>query len=169
MLAKVSIANRGRAASGTNKVAALTGMFLLVGDAEPAAEPRFAIRCTGTAQFTDNVLGRGNSRRYELPPQVYVLAPASRQVQRALEPRQEFEDICFRDGNIDSRSFSPGLIVVRSEAPGRLCEFTVDRAIGEGGYLSHEDLPGGRFSRVEFDMQCEAAQIPIFDSSRNRF
>jgi hypothetical protein len=145
-------------------------VLLLLAAAAPPPRPQpFAIRCTGDAAFTDNMSGRPNTRRYDLPPQIYVLDEVGQNVRRALEPRQEFEEICFRGGEVDSRSFSQGLIVVHSEAPGRFCDFTVNRATGGGEYVAHEDLPAGRFSRIEFDMTCEATEIPVFDSSRNRF
>ena len=144
-------------------------LTLLMGAAVPAAAQPFAIRCTGTAEFTDNMSGESNSRRYDLPPQIYVLDEAGRNVRRALLARQEFEEICFRGGSVDSRSFSPGLIAVRSEATGRLCDFTVNRATGQAEYVSHEDMPGGRFSRIEFNMTCEATEPPVFDRRRNQF
>lgn len=136
---------------------------------QSAPAPPFAIQCTGSAEFTDNMSGQDDARRYDLPVQTYVLDEANGNVQRALEPRQQFEDVCFRGGYIDSRAFTPGLITVRSEALGRLCDFTVNRSTGAAEYLSHEDMPGGRFSRIEFDMICEPAEIPVFDSTRNRF
>jgi len=83
-------------------------------------------------------------------------------------PRQEFEDVCFRDGHIDSVRFSPGLISVRSEKQGAVCDFSVNRASGKAEYVSYRDLPGG-VSSIEFEMTCEPTEVPVFDKSKNKF
>ena len=77
--------------------------------------------------------------------------------------------MCFSDGHINRVSFSPGLISVRSEKAGAICDFSVSRATGKGQYFSRTEFGGGRFSQIEFEMICDRAAIPIFDSSRNRF
>ena len=160
MFKKILIAKRaGRRSSA---VAAL----LLVGAAQPAAPEPFAIAYTGEAQFADSMAG---SRSYELPTQIYVFDEGTNRVQHALEPRQEFEDVCFRGGYIDRVSFSPGLISVRSEQTGRMCDFSVNRQTGDAEYVTHTDLPGGGFSQIEFRMTCSPAEISVFDRSRNRF
>jgi hypothetical protein len=152
------------------RVAALGVVALLLPGADrPQVAHRFAIACTGTARFTDNVSGRESVRAYPLPRNIYVLDEAAKSVQHALEPRQEFEDVCFRDGTIDSVSFSPGLISVRSEKAGDFCDFSVSRATGKGKYFSRAEFGGGQFSQIEFQMTCDRAEIPVFDSSRNRF
>jgi hypothetical protein len=152
------------------KVASLAVVALiLLGADQPQVAHQFAIACTGTARFTDNVTGRESVRAYPLPRRVYVLDETTKSVQHALEPRQEFENVCFRDGYIDSVSFSPGLISVRSEKAGDLCEFSVSRATGEGKYFSRTELGGGQFSQIEFQMTCDRAEIPVFDPRRNRF
>jgi hypothetical protein len=144
-------------------------MLLLSLAPEAAAVEPFAIACTGKAQFADTLRGERSVREYDVPTQVYVLDEAARRVERAMEPRQQFEDVCFRGGYIDSISFSPGLVSVRSERAGTLCDFQVSRVSGEAVFFSHQDLPGGRYSQMEWRMTCSPAAIPVFDRSRNRF
>ena len=84
-------------------------------------------------------------------------------------PRQEFEEVCFRGGNIDSTNFSPGLIQVVSEASDRRCDFTVNRASGDAEYFSHDDYQGGQYSEMKWLMTCKKTKIPSFESVRNRF
>jgi hypothetical protein len=155
---------------GHRRKAALAAVSLiLLGADYPRTTQRTAIACTGSARFTDNQSGQESSRDYVLPRQVYVLDEAHRRIQRALEPRQEFEDVCFSDGYINSVSFSPGLVSARSEKADAICDFSVSRATGKGQYFSRTDFAGGRFSQIEFQMTCDRAEIPVFDSSRNRF
>jgi len=140
----------------------------LAGAAEPATQP-FAIQCTGTARFTNDVSGERRTRNYDVPRQVYVIDEANQRVQRAMEPRQQFEDVCGRGDIVDSRSFSPGLINVRTESAGWMCDFTVRRATGEAEFFMFQHLPGGRFNEMKLDMTCSPTEIPVFDPSRNRF
>jgi hypothetical protein len=130
---------------------------------------RFAIGCVGTAKFTDTGPTQNSVRDYELPKQTYVVDMQAKRVQRALEPRQEFEDICFRGGYIDEVDFSPGQIAVHSEKAGETCDFKVNRSSGAAEYFSEHDLPTGGYVRIEFKMNCDRTEIPVFDPSRNRF
>ena len=132
------------------------------------AEP-FAIACTGTAQFTDKIGDQRSVRNYPLPKQTYVFHEQAKRAQKALEPRQQFEDVCFRGGYIDSVTFTPGLIVVHSEKPNEICDFKVDRKTGEGEYFSRADFAADRYSEIEFKMNCSRAEIPVFDSNKNKF
>jgi hypothetical protein len=140
----------------------------VAGAAEPATQP-FAIQCTGTARFTSDVSGERRTRNYDVPRQVYVIDEARQRVQRAMEPRQEFEDVCGRGAIVDSRDFSPGLINVRTESAGAMCDFSVNRVTGEAEFFSVQELPGGRFGEMEWNMTCSPTEIPLFDRSRNRF
>jgi hypothetical protein len=148
---------------------ALIVALLLVGAAPPAVAGPFAIRCTGTAEFRDKVAGERTSRRIELPVQTYVMDEGNRRVQRALVPRQEFEDVCGQGTEQDHRDFSAGSIMVRTLSSDRMCAFTVNRVTGEAEYFSHQDLPGGDYNQMEWRMTCSPAQIPVFDRTRNRF
>jgi len=143
--------------------------LLLVGAAQPVATGPFAIRCTGTAEFRYKISGQRSSRRPDLPDQIYVVDEAARSVQRALVPRQEFEDVCRHGTQQDNRDFSPGQIMVRTLSSDRMCAFTVSRVTGEAEYFSHQDLPGGDYDQTEWRMTCSPTQIPVFDRSRNRF
>lgn len=144
------------------------GLAFLTGAAQPP-DGTFAVQCTGTARFADTVTGQLMTRNYDLPRQVYVFHEATERVQRAMEPRQEFEDVCPRDGYLSDVSFSPGLIQVRSEGDGVLCDFKVSRVTGEGEFYTHQDLPGGRYNEFEWRMTCSRTEVPVFDRSRNRF
>jgi len=135
--------------------------------ASPAAP--FAISCIGKAKFVDKAPGKKSERAYDLPPQVYVFDESLKRVQLALEPRQEFEDVCIRGGYIDSTSFSPGLISVRSEKADYMCDFQVNRKMGEAVFFSHSDFPGKRSNEIEFKMTCSPSAIPVFDPSKNKF
>lgn len=150
------------------RVLGLVVMLLDSGCAGATAN-RFAIGCTGQAVFTDNVSGKRAERKYPLPKQIYVFDEAAKTVSSALIPRQEFDAVCFRGGYIDSVTFTPGLISVTSEAKGQRCDFAVDRKTGKGEYFSHDDLPNGRFTEMKWTMACTKAEIPVFDSSGNRF
>lgn len=128
----------------------------------------FAVECAGKAVFEDRVQDKVTPRSYDLPSQIYVFNEATRRAQRALIPRQEFEDICFRGGYIDTVDFAPGLINIHSEKAGQTCDLTVDRKSGEATFTSLADVPGGT-SSIEFTMNCEAAAVPKFDPAGNRF
>lgn len=172
MFSKILIAKRGeighrRIAGGPAIVAVAAA--LLTGAARPATQGRFAIECTGTAQFSNTMTGQLVARTYDVPRQVYVFDEVAERVQRALEPRQEFEDVCFRGGYIASVTFSPGMISVRSEDTGRMCDFNVSRITGEAEFFSHQDLPAGRYNQMEWRMTCSPTEIPVFDRSGNRF
>jgi hypothetical protein len=143
--------------------------LLLLAAAQPVAAGPFAIRCTGSAEFRDKISGERTTRRPELPAQIYVVDEGNRRVQRALVPRQEFEDVCGRGTEQDVRDFSPGLIMVRTLSSDRMCDFRVNRATGEAEYFSHQDLPAGDYNQMEWRMTCSPTQIPVFDRSRNRF
>jgi hypothetical protein len=143
--------------------------ILLGSSAAGATASRFAIGCTGKAVFTDNVSGKPSERKYALPKQIYVFDEAAKTVSAALIPRQQFDTVCFRGGYIDITEFSPGLISVTSEAKGRRCDFTVDRKTGKAEYFSHDDLPNGRYTEMTWTMACTKAEIPVFDTSGNRF
>ena len=141
----------------------------LVGAAQPVPTGPFAIRCTGTAEFRNKISGERTTRRSELPAQIYIMDEGGRHVQRALMPRQEFEEVCGHGTEQDNRDFSPGLIMVRTLSSDRMCAFTVNRMTGEAEYFSHLDLPGGDYDQMEWRMTCSPTQIPVFDRSRNRF
>lgn len=136
--------------------------------AAPAKGP-FAIQCVGTAVFEDSNGGTAKKRSYDLPAQIYVFDEVGRRAQRALIPRQEFEDVCFRGGYIDTVNFAPGLINIHSEKAGSICDLTVNRKTGGASYSSFDEFGGGRSAAIEFTMNCEAAAIPKFDPSKNRF
>jgi len=144
------------------------GMVLLTSATQPV-EGSFAVQCTGTARFSDTVTGELVTRNYELPRQVYVFDEATERVQRAMEPRQEFEDVCPRDGYLARIDFAPGLIQVRSEGEGVLCDFKVSRVTGEAEFSTRQDLPGGRYNEFQWRMTCSRTEIPVFDRSRNPF
>ena len=165
MFSKILIANRGK---GRSLPVALA-FVALTGAAQASSDPRFAIACEGTARFTETITGERIVRDYDLPTQIYVFHEAERRAQRALVPRLEFEDLCFRGGFIDNIGFSPGLIFVRSERAGEMCDFTVDRTTGEAHYFAHRDLPGGRYSQMAWRMTCSPAELPDFDRDRTRF
>lgn len=129
----------------------------------------FAIECVGKATFAGNPNNDSAGRNYDLPSQIYVLNKKAKTVQRALVPRQEYEEVCFTDGYIDAREFSPGLISLTSEKKGARCEFIVDRKSGKGEYFSAEDLPNGSTSKIEFKMICKPTNMPNFNTSENRF
>ena len=174
MFKKILIANRGEIAGRVIKTTremgiAITAVTLLTGAAQPSIENRFAIACVGTAQFRGTTTGSLMTRNYDVPRKVYVFDEAANRVQLTLHPRQEFEDVCFQDGYIASVDFAPGLISVRSEDTGRMCDFKVNRVTGEAEYFSHQDLPGGRYEQMEWRMSCSRAEIPVFDQRRNRF
>jgi len=136
---------------------------------EQANAKPFAIACTGKAKFTDTIQGKAVERSYDLPRQVYVFDEVAKRVQRAMEPRQQFEDVCFRDGYINSVNFTSGLISVRSEKSGQMCDFKVDRSSGKAEFVTHADLPSGGLSSIEFQMTCDRTDVPVFDSSKNKF
>ena len=129
----------------------------------------FAIACTGKARFSQPVKGKPVERSYALPTQIYVFDEATKRVQHALTPRQQFEDVCFRGGYIDSTTFTPGLISVRSEKKGAMCDFNVDRASGKGEYASYNDLPSGGVSTIDFEMTCDRTDVPVFNPTKNKF
>ena len=135
----------------------------------PATIDPFAIECVGKAQFSDDLSGKRVTRDYDIPKQTYVFDEAWKRVQVAAIPRQQFDEVCFRGGYIDTVSFSPGLIQVTSESSGRRCDFTVNRQSGDAEYFSHDDLPGGHFSEMKWLMNCTRTEIPTFDGIRNRF
>jgi len=141
---------------------------LLACSSNAQAKP-FAIACTGTAKFTDTGPTQNSVRDYELPKQIYVIDIQAERVQRALVPRQEFEDICFSGGYIDEVDFSPGQIAVHSEKAGETCDFKVNRLTGSGQYFSEHDLRTGGYVRIEFNMTCNPTEVSVFDPSRNRF
>jgi len=147
---------------------ALTAITAAAASGSSAQAAPFAIACTGKARFSQPVEGKPIERFYDLPTQIYVFDEVTKRVQSALIPRQEFEDVCFRGGYIDSTLFTPGLISVRSEKRGATCDFTVDRASGKGEYASYSDLPGGGLSTIDFEMTCDRTQVPVFDPSRNK-
>lgn len=128
----------------------------------------FAIECAGKAVFEDRVQGKVTTRSYDFPSEIYVFNEATRRAQRALIPRQEFEDICFRGGYIDTIDFAPGLINIHSEKAGQACDFSVDRKSGEATFTTLADIPGGTLS-IEFTMNCKAAVVPKFSPAGNRF
>lgn len=151
------------------RVLLVASAILLIGATRPSEAEDFAIVCTGAAKFENKVAGNVISRNYDLPPRTYVFNEADRRAQHAMMPRQQFEDICFRGSIIDRTDFAPGLINIRSESPGRLCDFSVSRITGVASYLSHSDMPDGGYSSIEFDMHCMPTDVPEFDKSRNRF
>ena len=155
-------------------ISSITSLFvavivLLTNVVVPPSSTAFAIKCVGTAQFEDNARGKVSKRHYDLPPQVYVFDPVSRRAELALEPRQQFEPICFKGGYLEEIDFSPGLIAVRSEAPGKLCDFRVSRRNGKGEYFSQEDLGANLNSKIQYRLSCARSQIPQFDTNGNRF
>ena len=129
----------------------------------------FAIACTGTAQFTDKIGEEREVRNYPLPEQIYVFDEDAKRAQRALIPRQQFEDVCFRGGYIDNVKFTPGLIIVRSEKQDQLCDFEVNRKTGDGEYFSHADFSADHYNEIQFKMTCSRTEVPVFDSSKNKF
>jgi len=149
-------------------VAMIAGVIVVACDTSAQAVP-FAVACTGNARFSDTVRGKPVARSYKLPTQIYVFDEAAKRVQRALISRQQFEDVCFRGGYIDSIIFSPGLISVRSEKKGSMCDFKVDRASGKGEFATYDDLPEGGLATIEFEMTCNRTEVPVFDKSRNKF
>ncbi|MBA3512676.1 hypothetical protein [Sphingomonas sp.] len=148
---------------------AAVASFSIAACGSNAQAESFAIACKGTAQFMDTIQGKPVKRSYDLPRQIYVFDESAKRVQRAMIPRQQFEDVCFRGGYIDNIIFSPGLISVRSERAGAMCDFKVDRASGKAEFVHHSDLPAGGLSSIEFQMTCDPADLPVFDKSRNKF
>jgi hypothetical protein len=128
----------------------------------------FAVACTGTAKFFDKLAGKPNERTYKIPKQVYVFDEQEKRVQRALEPRREFEDVCVRGGYVNEIMFSPGLITVRTEQRDYMCDFKVSRVTGEAQFFTHQDVRGG-YHEIDWKMTCERAEIPVFDRSKNKF
>ncbi|WP_166038567.1 hypothetical protein [Sphingosinicella sp. YJ22] len=153
-----------------SKIGVVLGLIALTGGGGQAAD-RFAIQCTGDARFTDTFPNGPTVRNYDLPRQVFVFDETAERVQRVLEPRQEFEEVCAVDGYLTSVDFSAGLIQVRADNSryGYLCEFKVNRADGTAQFFTHRDLPHGNYSEIEWRMTCSPTEIPVFDSSRNRF
>lgn len=146
-------------------------LLVLAAPAAAQAE-RFAIACEGTATFTHRE-GDGAPRRSPVEPmrQVYVIDEEAETVHRALEPRQEFEDLCIGSG-LCFRSFSPGLILVDTELDEpdgfAMTQLMIDRRTGAATY--EMDLRfGRRETQTRWEMQCERTEIPVFDTSRNRF
>jgi hypothetical protein len=137
--------------------------------AQPTHANPFAIECTGTAQMRDKIGDERSVRNYPLPAQTYVFDEGAKRVQKALIPRQQFEDVCFRGGYIDSVTFTPGLIIVHSEKRDGLCDFKVNRKTGEGEYFSRADFSPDRYSEIQFKMTCSPTKIPVFDFSKNKF
>ena len=145
-------------------------LFLMATTASATtASDRFAIECIGKAQFIDNLSGHVSKRDYSLPKQIYVFDEVAKRVHIAAIPRQEFEEVCFRGGYIDSTNFSPGLIQVVSETSDRRCDFAVNRVSGDAEYFSHDDFQGGQYSEMKWLMTCKKTKIPSFKSVRKRF
>jgi hypothetical protein len=149
-------------------IAASLGLLSLSEPAFATVAP-FAIACTGIADRSYSVGGRSSTGSSDLPRQVYVLDEQAQRVQRAMEPRQQFEDVCSTDGAAARVDFSPGQVTAHSEAIDSVCDFKVDRRTGAAEFFWRLDLPGGDFHEMEWNMTCAPTQIPVFDTSRNRF
>ena len=140
----------------------------LVACSSNAQATPFAIACTGIAKFSHKLGGNPSERTYKLPKQVYVFDEQTKRVQLALEPRQEFDDVCIRGGYLTDVMFSPGLITVRSEKKDYMCDFKVSRVSGEASFFTHQDVRGG-FHEIDWKMTCAKTQVPVFDPSKNKF
>lgn len=149
-------------------IVAALGLLPIASPMSAATAP-FAIACTGRAEFSRSAAGEVTRGNYDVPRQIYVLNQQAGRVQRAMEPRQQFEDVCSGTGRVTRVDFSPGLIIVHSEGSGSLCDFKVDRRTGEAEFFSHLGLPGGDFHEMEWKMTCDRTDVPVFDTSRNRF
>ncbi|MFZ5747648.1 MAG: hypothetical protein ACOY45_08295 [Pseudomonadota bacterium] len=133
---------------------------------------RFAIACTGTTHTRHTMDGTEHVASGELPRQIYVIAPAANDVQRALVPRKEFEPVCSTEGGMRFVSIAPGLVTASSDQGGEpswTCKFEVDRMTGKGSSLLRGDWANGRFHEMLWEFTCEKTEIPVFDLSRRRF
>ena len=131
---------------------------------------RFAVHCSGTATA---VRFENGQTRPMMPPtrtsQIYVINEEAQSVHRALMPRQEFEDLCGREGRC-FRSFAPGLIQIVHEIDGEPAfrsSLTLYRQDGRANY-ELEDWSGGQRTLLRWEMRCRRGEIPVFDPRRNR-
>jgi hypothetical protein len=140
--------------------------------ASTAQAERFAVACSGTAHAEQNLAGPAVQSRDVLPQQIYIIDEQKSTVQRALLPRQQFENLCPSE-TVASVDISPGLIRVTS-APDVSenavdCSFELDRQTGKGLFKLDMSFPGNRYNRLRWDMTCEKTAIPVFDLTKNRF
>jgi len=137
----------------------------------PDREGPVAIACVGTSTATSDS-GRGKSD--DIPQQVFVFDAATESVRRALEPRQEFEEVCGSTKGLRFVSISPGLVTASSEDPSDsnplwTCKFEVDRMAGEATYSLRGEWKGGRFHEFVWEMTCRKTEVPVFDLSKRKF
>lgn len=130
-----------------------------------------AIACVGTSTATRD---SGRVNRDNLPQQVFVFDALTQSVSRALEPRQEFEQVCGSRKGLRFVSISPGLVIARSDDPSDTdpmwtCKFEADRMAGTASYSLRGEWQDGRFHEISWDMKCRKAEVPVFDLSKRKF
>ena len=141
--------------------------------AAPADAARFSIACQGTARSKSNLSGRPRLSIYNMPVQVYVVDEEKSTVQRALPPRQQFEDVCSINHKPAVFSVSPGLVVTVAEGSDGdasvSCSFELDRIEGKAKWIDKMIFSNGRTLEWDWEMICKSAPMPIFDTSKNKF
>ena len=133
----------------------------------------FAVSCTGTAYADNNLAGTVSKSTDPLPKQVYVIDDDNKTVQRALLPRQQFDQVCSSSKGNPSVDISPGLILVTG-APdfgenSVACSLELDRQTGHALFKLSMTFPGERYNYLRWDMDCEKAPIPVFTPKKNKF
>jgi hypothetical protein len=133
----------------------------------------FAIKCVGTAKSSDKYVRNGEVRTTNLGEQVYVIRVKERVVYRALFPRQEFDPVCGSGGKDSPAYISPGLITLSDteseDGFTTTCSMEIDRKSGNAKHVLKLEKLNGWFNQQEWDMTCMPTDIPVFDTSGNKF
>ena len=149
----------------------LTTALLLQPTVADAAN--FAVACVGTSYAENNLTGTATQSTDPLPKQIYIIDGDGKTVQRALEPRQQLDDICPSSKAHPSVDISPGLIRVTG-APDFSqnsieCSLELDRQTGKGLFTLKMNFPGNRYNRLRWEMTCEKTSVPAFNTRKNKF
>lgn len=133
----------------------------------------FALKCNGTSLSSDKYIRNGEVRTTDLGIQVYVVRLEERAVYHVLFPRQEFDPVCKTDRKGNPAYISPGMITLSDTSAKdgytSTCSMEIDRKSGSAEHtLRLEDL-NGWFNQLEWQMKCTRTEIPVFDTSGNKF
>jgi hypothetical protein len=156
-------------AAGLGSIAAMAALAL----ATPADAKRFAIECTGTRVTTWSTDGGRESRHQLKVRDVYVIDEEAGTLQRAMFPRQEFDELCWGSLRCELMT-SPGLIryTMRGvEHEHRIdYRYEFDRKSGAAKIIQSNDSVDGRFPGKSVEtLTCSPVAIPTFDTSKNKF
>ncbi len=156
------------------KIVILSAIFLHSSalTASPAGD--FAISCAGSASWSDSYIDNGKPRVDTTGEQIFVVRPSEHTVERALQPRQEFDPICGSDKDENRASIAPGLITASSlefsdEGATISCSLEIDRKNGTARYQMEFAFKSGNTNSWDWRMICVPIKIPIYDTSRNKF